>query len=514
MPYRPFNDDYQIATAMQRDVVPALDRLAENASLLDRGLRRFDRDEPPPYVSSTEDDDDDYQNLPPPDQIGATLDEPLNDEELRWVYESLEGFYHPGARYDAEAELERDRLESSARAACDGTRKYFVQYGDASAGRAGYARINIMARRNIKRRWEKLGVWNPEWGIPGRAENPQPNDKTYEWKWPWQDCDRAPAWNPHHPVARALELRRGMRRSEHAPVVPWSRLGKDASASQANSFITSRPWFMHDVEAIEETQRSLRLPLNARNLHQFPHVRDRWKERGDWKEEKPWDGWNELVGWKWRHESPSPEPEDHKRLDDPTLDLTPSEVDALEAVRPPTPEPPRVYIPPDLSTPGLFGPRLAPVPPPPFAPPPPVRWARLCQTQQDDADNQPPPPRQTRKRPRQEEEEMKGSPAAARRTGSKRRKQQQEVEQVEQAPPPLRQTRKRSRQEKEEVKEPPAAARRTSKRRKQQQEAEQAPPPRRSARIAAKNGAAAASRKPLGFSRESGARATKKSTKG
>jgi hypothetical protein len=463
MPYRPFDDDYQIATAMRSEAVPALERLAENGSLLDRGLRRFDRDEPPPYVSSTEDDDDDYQNELPPDQISAILDEPLNDEELRQAYGSLETFYHPGARYDAEAELERNRLDVSARRACDNTRKYFVQYGDAAAGRAGDARLNIMVRRNIKRRWEKLGVWNPGWGIPGRSENPQPNDEAYEWKWPWQDCDRAPAWNSHHPVARALELRRGMRRSEHTPVIPWSRLGRDASASQADSFITSRPWFMYRAEAIEETQRSLRLFQNARRLYQFRSVRDQWRERGDWKEEWPWEGRNELIGWKWRHESPSPEPEDHKRLDDPTLDLTPSEVDALEAVRPPTPRQQR----------WLFG------------APPPVRWARLCQTQQEDADQ--PLPRQTRKRPMQEEE-MEGPPAA-RRTG-KRRKQQQEVEQ---APPPRQTRQRRSQQLPSQV------------------------PPRRSARIAAKNAAVVASQ-PLGSSRVSKpkppprpkARATKK----
>ncbi|KLU90698.1 hypothetical protein MAPG_10550, partial [Magnaporthiopsis poae ATCC 64411] len=196
MPYRPFNDNYQIATAMRRDAVPALERLAENGSLLDSDLRRFDRDEPPPYVSSTEDDDDDYQNPPHLDDIRAILDEPLNDEELRSVYSSLEDSYHPGARYDAEVRLERDRLAGSARATCENTRKYFVQYGSAAAGRAGEARLNIMARRNIKRRWEKLGVWNPEWGIPDRAENAQPSDETYNWKWPWQNRDRSPVWDP------------------------------------------------------------------------------------------------------------------------------------------------------------------------------------------------------------------------------------------------------------------------------------------------------------------------------
>ena len=41
-----------------------------------------------------------------------------------------------------------------------------------------------------------------------------------------------------------------------------------------------------------------------------------------------------MPGWKWRHESPSPEPEDLTVLEGGELDMdfTPSEVDALEAI--------------------------------------------------------------------------------------------------------------------------------------------------------------------------------------
>ena len=42
----PLFDDYQIANAMRNEAVPALERLAENASSLDRDLRRFDRASP------------------------------------------------------------------------------------------------------------------------------------------------------------------------------------------------------------------------------------------------------------------------------------------------------------------------------------------------------------------------------------------------------------------------------------------------------------------------------------
>jgi len=374
-------DDMQIANAMRNDALPALERLAGNSSLRDRALSRFERDEPPPYVSSTEDEDEDEDEVVPHvDELNRLLDEPLNDRELdeaAWFLEGQSRAYHPGARYDAEAELERHRVERWARGASNATREYFVQYGPAAKGRAGRERVNIIARRNIRRRWQKLGVWNPEWGIPNRENDPQPSDKAWDWKWPWQHGDAAAEWvggdpramarNLGHPVTRALQLRRGLRWSEHSPVPPRSHLGADASASQAESFITSRPWFMFAVERSEEVERYRRLSTNMRRSYMAskpPKLRDRWEKRGDWKPEwRDRASSNFLIGWKWRHESPSPEPEDLSGLEDlATLELTPSEADALEAVPPPSPPTPRpVYIPPTSPGTGLFG--SCPLPP-------------------------------------------------------------------------------------------------------------------------------------------------------
>ncbi len=235
-----------------------------------------------------------------------------------------------------------------------------------------------------------------------------------------------------HPVVRALELRRGMRLDDHSPTIPRSRLGEDASASQAESFITSRPWFMYSLEAHERRQRQQRLPHRVlfpdkrfprpTNVS-LPSVTQRWVKRGDWKEDWPSRrNPNGLIGWKWRHESPSPGPEDHDRLDDPAMDLTPSEVDALEAIRPPTPPAPRVYVPPTGPQHPLFGPPLSEEavaellkPPPP--PPPPVRWARLVQIQQELLE-QSPLPRPTRRR-RSQQEVVKRTPPL-RQTGQRR----------------------------------------------------------------------------------------------
>ena len=370
-------DSMHIDRALRGEALPALERLAESSSLRDRALRRFDRDEPPPYVSSTEEEDD----MPHPvlgpidsamsDELNRLLDAPLNDDELDGVARQLEGssyIYDPGRRYAREAEIEKERIHEWAKfEASPGTRDYFVQLGPARKGRAGHERGNIIARHNIKRRWEKLGVWNPEWGIPENKNNIQPNDDASKWKWRWQHGNASAEWcnglktmalNPKHPITRAIRLREGLRRSQHVPVSPRSHLQGDVSASQAESFLISRPWFTYIVEITEEEERYDRIPWKQKRLYKSAsmYVEERWKENSDWKV-----GWrdrfgNKLVGWKWRHESPSPEPEDLVGLDNlATFELTPSEVDALEAVPPPSPPTPkRTYISPCEPGTGLF----------------------------------------------------------------------------------------------------------------------------------------------------------------
>lgn len=367
----------QIANALRSEALPALEHLTGNSG---HTLRRFDRDEPPPYVSSTEDEDEDMYHpaLGPvdsamSDELNRLLDKPLNDDQRHSSARRLESqsrAYDPGARYDKEVKLERERIKMWANTANTSMRTYFIQFGPAKKGRAGRECVNIIARRNIKRRWQKLGVWNPGWGIPGRANNLQPNDETDTWKWRWQHGAAAAEWrcgpkvmslNPQHPITHAFRLRQGMRQSEHSPMPPRSSLGEDAPASQAESFIISRPWFVFDVEASEEVERYSGMPMKARRPYKgsmAASARERWKERGDLKAHWRDPGGDILIGWKWRHESPSPEPEDLSGLDDlATFDLNPSEVDALEAIPPPSPPTPRpVYMPPANPGTGIISP--------------------------------------------------------------------------------------------------------------------------------------------------------------
>ena len=373
-------DGVQIANALRNEALPALERLAQNTSLRDCAVERFDRDEPPPYVSSTEDkaEDEFYLTHGPIDdalleELKILADQPLDDAERDRAATFLQHDHPPaysaGWRYYEEVKIERERVKdwASFKARPD-VRDYFVQYGLARKGRAGEERVNVIARRNIKRRWQKLGVWNPEWGIPDRKNNTRPSDDQSKWKWRWQHGEAAAKWrdgsnpmarNPQHPHTRAIRLRQGLRLGERNPVPPRSHLQNDAAASQAESFIISRPWFASRVEAVEIFERRGRIAkkyrLAVRRRYEsslFFNVQKYWKDNGEWKAEWRKPSGDVLIGWKWRHESPSPEPEDLSGLDDlATFELTPSEADALEAIPPPSPPTPRpAYVPPPPGT--------------------------------------------------------------------------------------------------------------------------------------------------------------------
>jgi hypothetical protein len=135
-------------------------------------------------------------------------------------------------------------------------------------------------------------------------------------------------------------------------VLARSCLKHDATASQAESFIISRPWFIFQIEIHEERMRYRRLSVSARRRLPYSareQVIEWWKKRGDWREE--FDRNKRVSSWKWRHESPSPEPEDltpfnnmrDSPLDTTEMDFTPSEIDDLETVELPSSEQPKGF---------------------------------------------------------------------------------------------------------------------------------------------------------------------------
>ncbi|KAI1287194.1 hypothetical protein F5Y03DRAFT_389354 [Xylaria venustula] len=306
-------------------------QLAANPNHLNSSLNnRFERDDPPPYVSSSESEEEEALHHPVLarpreavlEEFKDLLSNPLNDNETQSVVETLDstGVYSPGVRYSNEAKWEHDRLSTFWRTS-------FWKAGSANS----HVHDILKGPRGYQRR-DRLGIWNPEWGIPGRV-NRQPNDNVWHWKWKWQSFIDPPSSDPRHPINRAVQLRRNLAYGEHAPPPPRSHLRDDSSTSEAESFIISRPWFIFAVERLEFRERDDRIPVEQRgrsNPGEDGQVTKWWKERGDW-----------MPTWKWRHESPSPEPEDLTPLNTDDMDFTPSEVDALEAIPPTSPPAPR-----------------------------------------------------------------------------------------------------------------------------------------------------------------------------
>ena len=99
---------------------------------------------------------------------------PLTEDELRLAQKDFEHLY---PAYSA-----RRRYESEARneEICGINRDPGIRdpkIREMLTGRAGQRRRKVFIRHRIKKRWDRHGVWNPEWGIPGRV-NEGPQDKT------------------------------------------------------------------------------------------------------------------------------------------------------------------------------------------------------------------------------------------------------------------------------------------------------------------------------------------------
>jgi hypothetical protein len=334
----------------QDQAFPIFETVAVNDNPHNSSLKDFEHDDPPPYRSSIESEESDDVPPPPPppicselpEELKAIMERPLSDDELRTIVAlyDLNSTLNPVYPYQMEAELENNRLQPYY------SNKIFQ-------GLEGERRRGVIVRHSVKRRLVKLGVWNPEWGFAGR--NVQPNDDAHQWKWRWQEhkedsgASRPPS--TQQLLASVLDMRRNLRRGECSPVIPRSHLDQDTTASKAESFITTRPWFVFQVEVAEEQTRYFRLSREQRDRYQYS-PRDQiiqwWKERGHWKEE--FNKNERVTSWKWPHESLSPEPEDLTPISskgecsfETDMDFTPSEISDLETIELPRSEQPENF---------------------------------------------------------------------------------------------------------------------------------------------------------------------------
>ena len=322
---RYYLDRAQLDQALQRQALPVLEALAADNNLRNGFLTRFG-DDPPPYAESTESEELDNAPPPPargelPEELQLIMDKPIRTGELD-RYE-LESTLQPGHVYYTEAHLEELRVSR-------------YKANSKFHGAAGSQRLGVLVRHNVKRRWEQLGVWNSEWGFPGRSVHP--NDDVAGWKWPWQqhEINGPGPKNPYTQqlLARALQLRENLGRGESYLAIPRSHIKKDTSASKAESFIISRPWFIFRVEVAEERARYDRLSNEDRRRYPYsPHMQviKRWKERGDWREEFDKTMW--ITSWKWGHESfPELEGMEDAPPDINDIEFTPSEIGDLATI--------------------------------------------------------------------------------------------------------------------------------------------------------------------------------------
>ncbi|KAL8936872.1 MAG: hypothetical protein Q9211_003977 [Gyalolechia sp. 1 TL-2023] len=315
-----------------------LQRMADDPEALERSRRRFDFDEPPPPYSSGTTTEPPTPTLRPQlcDQDAEELRrQPLSYEELYWFRKNLRGF-HAGGRFQSESNRGREHILTAWVKRDQSFRRLPLYRGPDLVGRAGQQRQAVMIRHSIKKRWERLGVWNPKWGIPGRP-NRGPDDDTDVQMTSWAPRDE------ERPDERAIRQHLESKGEWTATCSePGHAADVDVDANSRESLITSRPWYVWKLDVEEEAIRLAR-PLRTHWLGYetaAANVTARWKARGDWKES--WVAYDDVYnrsldrpGWKWRHESPSPEPTDPS-----DMDFSPSEVDALESVPPPTPTPP------------------------------------------------------------------------------------------------------------------------------------------------------------------------------
>jgi hypothetical protein len=349
---------HDINPARLNAIIPALQRMEEDPAFLERERHRFDDDDPPPPYSSGS-----ITRFPTPDpfapvandvNIDELLRKPLTREEIHRLRKEVD--YRPHYRYDGEFDLERDRIYRdygrNARTVHEFTGRAIRDWGPLDRipnlyGRVGEQQIHIMIRHSIKKRWERLGVWDPEWGIPKRVHY-RPQDYSQDWVWTW-DRDKSyrsrkydsllgevqmaswPSLDEETPRERAVRQylkEKGEWDESLDPPPPETGSSTEFHVDDREKLVTSRPWFLWNLEVAEEEVRMRRHP----DAWDWPgeNVTRRWKEKGHWK-----DSWGRgEPGWRWRHESPSPEP-----ADPDTMEFTPSEIDALEEIPPPTPLP-------------------------------------------------------------------------------------------------------------------------------------------------------------------------------
>lgn len=266
---------------------------------------------------------------PLPLEVAEFLDAPLTDEERIQLDSEMGELRHPGHRYAYEYCIEVHRISRKLQTSKAKMNPHVTLLS------LQEEREPIVIRHRIRKRWQELGIWNPEWEFPylqSWAPEPLHGSTQINWDWEWDSEKR------HRPGLWVKHRDQGSDASFNLSISP-TKVAEGALAREAEAFIVSRPWFIYRMHKAENQIRFKRVPgelLRGLELAAFPggdRVRRVWEERGEWN-----DSWDEPgikrksiePGWTWRDESPEPELDDILQFD--TADLNQRDILEWEAI--------------------------------------------------------------------------------------------------------------------------------------------------------------------------------------
>ncbi|KAL2410455.1 hypothetical protein ABEF95_000828 [Exophiala dermatitidis] len=310
-------------------ILPTFQQVVDEdyVAFVDRRRARIGKEAPrPPYYTQSRWGG--VTRVTTPDRLPKTQDQldleeflrqPLSDNEIDTVIDQ-HFCYDPWHQYEHEDRQEMQRIYD------------LLDRAAKLGGWEGTQRAHIMSRHRIKERWQQLGVWDLKWGIPVNPKGLFRPANEFNW-WPWLNPGYAlsPIGNakleePEICAARRYLQKKKEQGSEVEAPARIMELANRAAGIPAN----------HDESPL------VPLCTGSGSGRARTNVAARWQRDGYWKDS--WtdnakygsfdDGWSSFPGWTWGHESPCP-----GTPDPDGMEFTPSEIDAIEAIRPPTPPP-------------------------------------------------------------------------------------------------------------------------------------------------------------------------------
>ena len=236
----------------------------------------------------------------------------------------------PALRFKVELQEEYTRIQLQRRE----LQKKKEYFGPTLVGDTGELRAIIMARSTIRKRWEALGIWDPNWGAPSGGP--------MFWDWPWRSSNAnleyvLPdeimefAWPTREQECwweRTIRLYLQGKGEWKDPNAQWKLIdGEDVrdelsdqpqglvSHGNKAALLTGQTWWRFELEAVEHTTKMLRVipDREAASALARADVVAKWEQQGAWD-----DAWVNFPAWEPPAgvTLPAPESVNDMKLDD------------------------------------------------------------------------------------------------------------------------------------------------------------------------------------------------------